>query len=194
MPESDSKSEEPVGEIAIVDVLNLFNAQQDQQSREAQNELVNCFKEFDRFPADAILQRILSVKLEHWHQTLRHHPGYKIRDTLQALIRLKKLMVQTVIEMHQHYDAFQESERANEKVDDKERERVSDLVLKELITFVALGSALVATARRHKSSRPDIADEIDNAMQLFLHPKYLISLSACATITNTSAFIRPTGR
>jgi hypothetical protein len=160
-----------VDELDIVDLLNHFNAQREQQSIKAQDELINCFNNFDRFPADTILEKILSIELEHWHQTLRCHPGYKARDTLQALIRLKKLVVQTVIEMHQHYDAFQEAERANEEVDERERERVSDLVLKELITFVALGSALVATARRHKSSRPDIADAVEEAMQRFFSPQ-----------------------
>lgn len=158
-------------ELDVADVLNHFNAHREQDRKEAQSGLIQCFNDFEKFPANTILGKILSIELTHWHQTLRCHPGYKARDTLQALARLKKLMVQTVVEMHQHYDAFQEAERANEKTNEQERERVSDLVLKELITFTALGSALVSTVRRHKSARLDVAESIEAAMQRFFSPQ-----------------------
>lgn len=170
MPNKTPRPVKVVEEIDVVDLINDFNASRELDSNKASAELIECFKNFDSFPPASIINKILSIELSHWHRTLRCHPGYQPRDTLQALIRLKKLMVQTVVEMHQHYDAFQERERANEKADGRERERVSDLVLKELITFTALGSALVATVRRHKSSRPEIAEDVEKSMQIFFAP------------------------
>jgi len=136
----------------------------------ARDLLIEHFRNFDQFPASALLPELIVVQFGDWQSALRCHPGYKARDTVQALIRLKTLLVQSVTDMHQHYDTLQERERARQCAGNLERERASDLVLKELIAFTALGSALVATARRHKSSRPEIADEIEKSMQAFFAP------------------------
>jgi hypothetical protein len=154
---------------AFVTRLRPHIESMEQRNAEVRDRVIDYFERFEKFPPESILDDLIKVQFGHWQHAVRRHPGYKARDTLNTLVRIKSLLVKSVVEMHQHYDELQH-ERISQNLDDHEREHIANQVLKELVCFVSLESSLVAIARRHKSSRPDIESEIEIRLQRFYEP------------------------
>jgi hypothetical protein len=168
MSDANPSSKNRPRDLGGLEWLRRHAEMQEKRQIDSRNRIVEYFHKFESFPPEQIQNQLLQVQFRHWQFALRQHPGYKIRDTLQALLRIKALLVQTIVQMHSHYDSFQELERIGKKhIDNHERDRIGDLVLRELLCFSALGLALVTTARRHESSRLELSDRIRAALETF---------------------------